>query len=373
MKDIANSHKVFSTEKEKLQTATFSHLHSIKQSLSFYFEHDSDMEAEPGQKQANPPQKTEPSKPFESSEKPQPKGYAPISNDKEAKELYNELIEVIHTIKDQIHQNQKINVNGLLPLLPKFVTKILEDNSLLTMALNPERLTDWFTSHSINTTILAVKISNGMNYTKKQMYALALSTLLHDIGMLKIDPAILNNTGELTAHQKNILKNHPNYGVNLVSHLSSSYPFLIKTIYEEHENFDGSGYPKGIKGEQISPFARIISLVDKFESLVHKRDYRPAFQPPLAIQKIISENTEGFDPKVLKAFINEISMYPVGSYVMLNTGQAAQVLSINKNRPVRPLVKILTNNEGKKLTKPEQLNLDKEPLIHITKTINFSE
>jgi HD-GYP domain-containing protein (c-di-GMP phosphodiesterase class II) len=387
MKDITNSHKSFPKEKENINVANFANMSSIKSVLDNYFEHAPENIVETNVKQApsqkinldNKVKKTETeqsqvrgaTKPVEQT-KTKYENKTPVVLDSTNPEvLYNSLINIINSIKNKIQNNEKFEVTSFLPLLPKLVKFVNEDNKLLTMALNPGRTTEWFASHSLNTTIIAIKISAGLNYNNKQMYALALSTLLHDIGMLKIDPDILANPGQLSAIQRKKLKKHPNLGVNLVGHLRQKYPFIERTIYQEHEKWDGSGYPNHIKGEAITPFARIIALADKFESLVHERSYRNAFKPLLAIQKIMNEGNEAFDPKVLKAFINEISMYPVGSYVMLNTGQIAQVMSVNKNRPVRPLVKILTTNDGRKKDVPEDLNLEKEPLTYITKAVSY--
>lgn len=386
MKDIASSHKSFPKDKEIINIASFSGMHAIKSSLDSYFEHSENhtatLETEKSIIQEDSPSEHQDAQRLEKKEevekiienkqpKPQKADVVVESKSNTPAELYSSLTQAINIIKEKIEKSEQFGIEELLSLIPKLVKYTLEENVLLTKALNPGRATEWFASHSVNTTILAIKISAGLNYNKKQMYALALTTLLHDVGMLKLHPDILNSQGKLTTMQKMKVNNHPKYGLNIIAHLNAKYPFIGKTIIQEHERWDGSGYPNHLKGDQITPFARIISLADKFESLIHERSYRPAFKPPLAIQKIINENHDAFDPKVLKAFINEISMYPVGSYVMLNTGQIAQVMSINKNRPVRPMVRLLTSNDGKQLENPESLNLEKEPLTYITKTVSY--
>ncbi len=294
-----------------------------------------------------------------------------IKKSEPADEIYQAILDTLCSYRSVILNNQKISVGKILPLIPKLVKYTLNGNRLMVKALHPGRETKWFCSHSINSAIFSIKIAHGLQYNTKQIYALTLSALLHDVGMLKIPPELLQKPGKYTEHERIQLKNHPNYGAKVLQHVGQKYPFLIKTILEEHEAWNGSGYPNGLEGDEINPFARIVSLADKFESLVHERNYRPGYKPPKAIQKLIQESQEEFDPKVLKSFINEISMYPVGSHVLLNNGQIAQVKSINKNRPVRPLIKIITNSEGKKIRSPYEMDLEKEPLTYITKSVNY--
>ena len=410
MKDIAGSHKSFQDEnrEEQKNNATFSNLIDIQKSLNMDKGPKNQNQNEPdthfaplpkpvlnsGSKKQESQQKSKPItiKPIFENIEPEPKSAPPITpmptnvqqpqssavqnsnktiSPRNSKELYIAVLKILKIYTLQIENDEQINISNLLPLIPMLVKYTIEGNELLIAALHPGRSVNWFCSHSLNTAIITIKIGHGLQYNTKQLYALTLSSLLHDIGMLKINPVILTKPGKLTSQERKEVNNHPNIGSNLLKHFSSKYPFIIKTILEEHEKWNGTGYPKALKGEEINPFARILSLADKFESLVHERNYRPGFKPPAAIQKLIQENQNDFDPKVLKSFINEISMYPVGSHVLLNNGQIARVMSVNKNRPVRPMVQILTNSEGKKLDKPYILNLEKEPLSYITKSVNY--
>lgn len=397
MKDIVGSHKSYEEDKKNDKNvrgiATFSNLSDIRKNL-----HSNNLPDPQLQKQAAKREETEqkplqesPSKadenptpvpqenpPEEKTEKPtpppaQPKQEKSLPDDpvQISRKLYKVITNILKSYKTQIDANEKIDINKLLPYIPKFVKYTLEEDELLILALHPGRSTEWFSSHSINTAIIAIEVGHGLDFNRKQLYALALATLLHDVGMLKISPVILSKPGKFTEEERHQLRNHPNYGAEILQHLSSKYPFIIKTMLEEHEKWDGTGYPNGLKGEEITPFARILAIADKFESLVHERNYRPGYKPPAAIQKLIQEHQNDFDPKILKAFINIISMYPVGSHVLLNNGQIARVMSVNKNRPVRPLVKVITNSEGKKISDPYILNMEKEPLTYITKSINY--
>ena len=284
--------------------------------------------------------------------------------------MYHRLTKKMETIHNDLINNVQIDPVPLLKIIPAFCKFASVNNHLLVKTMNHKRDSNWFISHSINVATLCIKISTGLNYNSNKQNALALTALLHDIGMTKINKEILNKNGTLSKSERIQIENHPQFSVELLQHLSKNYPFLIKTIYQEHERHDGNGYPQGLKEDQITPFAKIIHIADYFEALIHDRNQRPGYKSIHAIQKIIKGNGSKFDHKTIKAFIDVISIYPVGSKVMLNTGETAVVESINKKRPVRPIVKILTSETSNNSDKNLILDLEKEPLTYITMAID---
>ncbi len=151
--------------------------------------------------------------------------------------------------------------------------------------------------------------------------------------------------------------------------MKDDYPYLLNAVYQEQEREDGSGYPQGLKGDKICEFAKIIGTADIFEALVHRRTYREGFITYYAIQNILETKSHQFSAKMIRSLISVISMFPLGSLVELNTGEIARVVVTNRNRPVRPIVEISEDLEGRKLDPPNRVNLEKEPLIYITKPI----
>ncbi|MFA5729587.1 MAG: HD domain-containing phosphohydrolase, partial [Candidatus Neomarinimicrobiota bacterium] len=127
--------------------------------------------------------------------------------------------------------------------------------------------------------------------------------------------------------------------------------------------------PQGLTGDKISEFAKVVGLADVFEALVHGRAYREGFITYNAIQKIIESRGKQFNAKIIRALINGVSMFPVGSMVKLSTDEIARVLSVNSQRPVRPVVEVLIDSDGNKIKNPIRLNLEEEPLIYIVKPL----
>jgi len=289
--------------------------------------------------------------------------------EKFANQLYMELHQLWGKILNDIKDKKPIDPKQLEKLVPSICESVKKNEFLFMKAIQRKRFATWLVSHSVNVGIFAAKIAKGLKYDEKKQEEVTLAALLHDVGMSKVPNRILFKHGKLTPSEFDHIKKHPNDGYKLVEHLKEEYPYVLDTVYQEQEREDGSGYPKGIKGDKIHEYAKIVGIADIFEALVHGRAYRPGFITYTAIQKIMERNAKQYNPKILRALISVVSMFPVGSLVQLSTGEIARVVAINQSRSVRPVVDVVQDADGTNLEPPRRMNLEQEPLIYITKPI----
>ncbi|MDD5766707.1 MAG: HD domain-containing protein [Candidatus Marinimicrobia bacterium] len=283
--------------------------------------------------------------------------------------LYMDLHRIMEKVVADIKNDQPISVEPLKEIIPELITSVSNSESLFLRAIQRKRYATWVISHSVNVAVFALKIGCGLKYPRDKQAQLALAALLHDVGMVKVPNRILFKHGKLTDAEFDHIKEHPVHGFEIVKHLNDDYPYIVSAVYQEQEREDGTGYPQGLKSNEISEYAKILGVADVFEALVHGRTYRDGFITYNAIQKIIESKAKQFSPKIIRALVNGVSMYPVGSLVKLSTDEIARVVSVNTLRPVRPVVEVLEDNEGRKLKTPLRINLETEPLIYITKPI----
>ncbi len=279
--------------------------------------------------------------------------------------LHREFSQVVQDIKDK----KPISPQPLEKLIPKIYEAVTKDEYLFLKAIQRKRYGTWLISHSVNVTIFAVKVGIGLKYDRDKLLRLGLAAFLHDVGMTAVPNSIIFKHGKLNSAEFAVVKEHPLHGYELLKHLKNDYPYIVETALQEQEREDGSGYPQGLSGENIREFAKIVGIVDVFEALVHGRAYREGFITYNAIQKIIEQRSKQFNAKYIRALINSVSMYPVGSLVKLSTDEIARVISVNSQRPMRPIVELLTDADGVKLRAPIRINLEEEPLIYIVKPI----
>ncbi len=171
------------------------------------------------------------------------------------------------------------------------------------------RAHDYYTfTHSVNVCTFAIALANKISaFDDKTLRELGVGALLHDLGKSMVDPKIINKPSKLTPAEWEEMKKHPEYGVMLAkeSGLVSEQSMLI--IGQHHEKYNGTGYPKGLKGKQISLFGRIGTIVDVFDAITTTRSYSKA-KEPIEAAKFMLEHKEGFDEKLLFSFIELITV-----------------------------------------------------------------
>lgn len=139
--------------------------------------------------------------------------------------------------------------------------------------------------------------------------------------------------------------------------------------WQHHEKFDGTGYPCGLKGKEIHEYARITALADVYDALTTNRSYREQIMPHEAIEYLRDSEGTAFDPEIAEVFLDKIAPFPVGSIVLLNNGEKAVVIRINKEFPGRPVVASIYDGFGNRLLQPVERDLKKDLTLFITKVL----
>lgn len=158
-------------------------------------------------------------------------------------------------------------------------------------------------SHSANVCLLSVSLGLYLGLGQKKVNALGLGALFHDVGLKDVDKNILEKPGSLTAAEWNEIFKHPERGFRILEKSPLFSGSAARIILEHHEETDGSGYPKGIKGDQIDELSFLCRLVDKFESLTTKQMYRGALTPPQALKQIYLKEPTTEKKEVIRQFI----------------------------------------------------------------------
>lgn len=142
---------------------------------------------------------------------------------------------------------------------------------------------------------------------------------------------------------------------------------------QHHEAVDGSGYPQRILANQIEELTKVFMIADQFAAMIHPRPHRQAILPYEAMKIMISENVNRFDLKMVRLFLNKLSMFPVGSGVVLSDLRMGMVIESNKDKPLRPVIRVTKDAEGKRLKHLEFVDLMKDLNLYIQQAIPFSQ
>ena len=220
--------------------------------------------------------------------------------------------------------------------------------------------------HSANVAALVLPVSRELGHDDGQLRTLCAASLMHDLGTVRIPPEILLKAGELTGEEWELMRRRPIHSRDMLAQLGDAYFDHAEIAYQVYERIDGSGYPEGLRGAGILPEACIVGAVDFFEACIHERPYKTATD---GIRSLV-EGKGLFGDKIVKAVINTLGFYPVGSVVELCSGDVAKVVAVNKAMPSQPVVEIRVNAGGRRLTEPRRMDLHQAWQNYVTRPLS---
>jgi len=239
--------------------------------------------------------------------------------------------------------NRNEKIENILEIADRVLLD-LEDHQLSRIEyVEPKNMYDYPYQHALNTGILASLIGFRMNRNVNEIRSMFISSILCEMGNLMIPRDILFKKGRLTPDEFETVKNHCNISYHQVNTLPE-LNYMIKMIcLEHHEKVDGSGYPKGLDGDQMNIMSRIVSVADAYDAMTSDRTYRMAYPPHKAIEYLKSMSGVHYDEDVVYVLTSIIQPFPIGTIVSLNTKQYGVVIDDNEFEPLRPKIKLLSD------------------------------
>ena len=289
--------------------------------------------------------------------------------------FYKSLVSSIESIYINYKVSKEIIPDKVQNVVDSILSKIKEvkDKNVFINLVHVSDASKYLPTHVINVTILGVLLGMEIGFPEQKIRFLATGLSLMDIGMVYIPMGILERESKLTPEEYNKIKTHTVLGYKAVVQENNFSNEVGRVCLEHHERWDGTGYPRKLEKFQISEYARIAAIVDTYEAMIRKRVYRDKMMSFEAMRTILAEGSTKFDPDILKVFTSMMSIYPVGSYVMLNTRAIAKVISSDPISPFRPVVKIVYDEFGTKVEDGETIKLSEEFNLFIVKPIKEEE
>lgn len=257
-------------------------------------------------------------------------------------------------------------VNGFIE------TFITDKNILLNLSTSNSKESDYLFNHCLNVCLIAINIASAAGYSRKQIEEIGMGALLHDIGMMLIPQNIRFKKEPLTDDEYFEIRKHPILGLHLLEKISKLPPSVSYVAYQVHERENGKGYPKGRSGRCIHFYARIAMIADIYEALSSPRFYRPAQLPYKTMEFLLGQVRKGIlKAELVRSFISYTSLFPVGSLVKLNSGEIAKVVQSNKKEYTKPIISIVTDNNGELIADKDvyQVDLKKNKDIKVVQAL----
>jgi len=246
-------------------------------------------------------------------------------------------------------------VKHLDSIVDQLVETVSEETSGLVHISNLKSFDEYTFHHSLSVAVLSIAIGQGMNLDKADLKQLGRCAILHDIGKILVPNEIINKRGHLTDEEFEIIKSHSVKGAEYLKKENIGDKFLWDVVLSHHEKFDGTGYPNGLKGNEIPFFARIISVADVYDAITSHRSYREPMPPGVALEVIMGDAGRAFEYDIVSAFTKKVELYPIGSTLILSDKRTGVV--INNRNSLRPVLRMLDNNQTINMAELANLHL----------------
>ncbi|QGQ99855.1 HD-GYP domain-containing protein [Paenibacillus psychroresistens] len=251
------------------------------------------------------------------------------------KEAIKETKKAFETIKlKKAIPFESIKAN-IIPIIAEFSI----NPNVFSIISSMEAKDEYTYKHSFAVAVISTIIGGWMELDTVEIEDLMISAFLHDVGKLQIPDAVLNKTQPLTKEEFLELKNHPEYGYNMISQTAGISQNQALVALQHHEREDGSGYPSGLKGCDMGILSKIVAVADVFHAMISKRAYKEAL-PLFQVLRELDAGAYGlYDPRVVHCLISKIMNALIGSRVLLSSGETVTVILINIHDRMHPLVK----------------------------------
>lgn len=249
--------------------------------------------------------------------------------------------ETVKGVKEVLNQlvieNREVNTTELLAQVEHIIATNKNNMQVFDMLHCIRTYDDLTYAHCVNVALICNIMGKWLGFSKEDIETLTLAGLLHDTGKLMMPQEIMTKPGRLSPAEYAVIKTHPEVGYHILENAPLDSR-IKRATYEHHEKCDGTGYPRGLKSEEICDFSKIVAIADVYDAMTADRIYRPGICPFSVIELFEAEGFGQFDVNYLMVFMEHIVETYINKQVLLSDGHEAKIIMINKNRLSRPVV-----------------------------------
>ena len=304
------------------------------------------------------------------------KGRARVSLKEEiirAHVLLTEAKKTTQLLMDDVKRGKQIDMHQVEAVVDRITESVLNNSDALVSLSRIKNKDEYTYLHSLAVSALCISFGEHLRLGDKKIRAIGVGGLLHDIGKVRVPTEILNKPGPLSEKEFDVMKQHVRYGDCILKETNNIEEESISVTAHHHERLDGTGYPDGLKEQEISLFGQIAAIVDIYDALTSERCYKNAMLPTDALKKLF-EWTKGYlNRELVEHFIAHLGIYPVGTVVRLESGLIGVVVGHGESGLLQPVVRILYDGKKQKLVTPYDINLSQHHTADATDKIVSSE
>ncbi|MFQ5737181.1 MAG: HD domain-containing phosphohydrolase [Thermodesulfobacteriota bacterium] len=275
----------------------------------------------------------------------------------EAKEVRNEAESLVRDFMGRVRIDGEIMPDTVNSTVDRMVQSVFKNQDALASLSRLKSRDDYTFAHCVNVCILSLALARHMGFNEAELHEIGVGAILHDVGKMLVPEEILKKPGRLTDGEFSEMKRHPALGYELLHGTNEVSEASRSMLLHHHEKFDGTGYLEKLSGTGIHVYARIASVADVYDAMTSDRCYQKGMHPEVALRRMYRLRGVAFDGEVVERLIKCLGIYPIGTFVELNTGEMAVVNMPNHLDPLKPKVLMLFDSGRRRLPRPFDIDL----------------
>ncbi|PMG76381.1 HD family phosphohydrolase [Shewanella sp. 10N.286.51.B7] len=257
---------------------------------------------------------------------------------KKTEQQFDRSLSMMRSTVSKLGSRPLNSVNDAKDMVSSMTNMLLSSDDLVLHLMGDAKPGDLIYHHSLNVSVMCMMLAKSLNWNREDIELIGLGALFHDVGKLKIPSNILNKQVPLTKPEQNLIKQHPLMSLNFLK-LADTFPEQAKPMIANHHEFiDGSGYPKGLKGDDLDKFSQLIAVVNEYDDLCNGTKTSKAKTPYASLGLIYKNYQKKLNTEYVGKLIKTIGIYPPGSVIELSSGQFGMVMSVNLNKILFPQI-----------------------------------